>query len=314
MATEGGRGLSMSTQEERYAALSPYHEWSPLNARPPLRWPDGARLAFCLFVTMEAVDWVPPPGSLVPPTLVRGEAYPHIPDVHLTSPREYGNRVGAYRVMKLLDRYDIKATAAVDAGIAEHYPALIDACRSRGWEFVAHGLRSSRMVGEAMNEDDEVRYIESSLAAVEAAAGRAPDGWMGVEYGESSRTVRLLAERGVRYVCDWPNDEQPYPMTVPTGSIVGLPIMADLDDVNALHVRRWPLASYTQMVIKAFDRLYEDGATNGRVVVLNVHPWVMGQPFRVAQLERIVRHVSRHTDVWIATGEEVVDCYNRQRM
>ncbi len=290
-------------------ALSPYYSWSPIIARQPVTWPNGARLAVCLLVALESVDWVPPTGTYVPPTLKRGDAYPSVPDVHLTSPREYGNRVGIYRVMEVMDRYAVRASAAIDAGVAEAYPHLVQESMDRGWDLIAHGTRSSRMVTEEMGEDEERRSIAESMHAIAAAAGHDPSGWMGVEYGESSRTVPLLAEANLRYVCDWPNDEQPYQMSTPEGSLVALPVMAELDDVHALHVRRWTLGSYTQMVIDAFDRLYLDAEAGGRLMVLTVHPWVMGQPFRIRYLERIVQHIVEHEGVWVTTGDEVVDSY-----
>jgi peptidoglycan/xylan/chitin deacetylase (PgdA/CDA1 family) len=229
----------------------------------------------------------------------------------MTSFREYGNRVGAFRMFDALDQYGVKATVALDAEIATDYPALVAACTSRGYDLIAHGLSGSRMITEQMDEPTERAYIEASLGAVARVTGHTPAGWLGVEHGESSRTVRLLAEQGVRYVCDWPNDEQPYRMDVPTGSMVSLPILAELDDINALQVRRWSHEMYTGMVTTAFDRLHQDGAKQGRLMLLELHPWVMGQPYRIPYLKRILEHCTRTPGVWVATAGEIVDWFEQ---
>ena len=130
---------------------------------------------------------------------------------------------------------------------------------------------------------------------------------MGPEFGESARTPRLLAEAGVEYVCDWTNDEQPYEMTTPTGSLASLPICLDLDDVNALWERRMDVERYAQLVKESVDRLLEDGKTTGRLLVLNLRPWLMGQPFRIGYLEDVLEHLASREGVWAATGSEIVE-------
>src|SRR5581483_3874255 len=152
----------------------------------------------------------------------------------------------------------------------------------------------------------------TSLQAIEEASGKRPLGWLGPEYGESTRTPAVLARLGVRYVCDWPNDEQPYPMTVPIGELVSLPILLDLDDVVSHYVRHVSIMRYGQLLKDAFDGLYQDGATQGRLLALNVHPWLIGQPFRVKYFEDALRYVVAHEGVWKATGREIVDWYRGQ--
>ena len=138
----------------------------------------------------------------------------------------------------------------------------------------------SRMITGNMSEVQERDYIGDSIEAVRRATGSAPAGWLGPEYGESARTPQLLAQHGVRYVCDWTNDEQPYPMKTSDGDIHALPIMLELDDINALWDRKVAVDRYAEMLKESFDSLYRDGANSGRLMVLNLHPWLIGQPFR----------------------------------
>lgn len=289
---------------------NPYYDWSPISSRPPLRWANDARVALCVIVSLETMEWLPPKGSFIPPSALIQKAYPAIPDLHEVSPHEYGNRVGVFRVMRVLDKYGIKGTAALDAGIAEGYPFIIRQCQQRGWEFIGHGLSFSRMITERMS--DEREHIRRSLDALKRATGQFPAGWVGADYGESTRTVGLLAEMGVRYVCDWPNDEQPYRMKVPAGQMVSLPVMLDLDEVLTHRMRGIPIWRWSQMVTEAFDRLYQDGAASGRVLVLNLHPYLIGQPCRIKYLDEALGYIMRREGVWAATGSEIVDWYLKQ--
>ncbi len=288
---------------------NPYYDWSPISSRPQLSWPNNAQVALCVIVSLESLEWLPPKDAVLPPSAVRGGPYPAIPEMHEVSYHEYGNRVGIFRVMKVLDKYGIKGTAAVDAGIAAGYPFIIDQCQKRQWEFIGHGLSFSRMITERMNEDEERDYIHGSLDAVKQATGQTPVGWVGVDYGESTRTVRLLAEMGVRYVCDWPNDEQPYPMKVPVGQMTSLPVTLDLDEVFTHRMRSVTIQRWGQMVTETFDRLQHDGAASGRLLVLNIHPYLIGQPFRIKYLDEALGHIMSSGSVWAATGSEIVEWY-----
>jgi peptidoglycan/xylan/chitin deacetylase (PgdA/CDA1 family) len=291
---------------------NPYYGWSPLPARPQLRWPDEARIAVCIIVSLEYVELTPPAEALTPPSVVYMGPWPRVWDIPEVSHHEYGNRVGVFRVMKLLDRYRIRATVAMDAALAQVAPALVQHCMDRRWEFVGHGIAASRLISERMSEDEERATIRTSLDVLQEATGYRPVGWLSADYGESSRTVRLLADEGVRYVCDWPNDEQPYTMTVPTGTMVSLPVTLELDDIYTHRRRFIPTERWAEMAIEAFDQLYRDGERSGRLLVFNLHPWTIGQPFRIRHLGRVLEHMAGHSRVWKATAGEIVTWYEEQ--
>jgi allantoinase len=288
---------------------NPYYDWSPLPQRPPLRWPDGAHVALCVVVCIEQIEWLPPDGSVLPPSAVRFGPYPALYDVHEISHHEYGNRVGIFRVLDVLDRHGLRATAAIDALSAEGNPFVVARCLERGWELAGHGLSFGCMITEQMSEAEERRYIRRSLDAVRAAGGTPVRGWLGPDYGESTRTVRLLAELGVRYVCDWPNDEQPYRMKVPVGELISLPVTLDLDEVHTHRERGVSMQGWLRIVQESFDRLYRDGEQSGRLVVLNLHPYLIGQPWRIRYLDHALRYMLARPRVWAATGSEVADWY-----
>ena len=286
-----------------------YYDWSPIVTRPVLRWPGGARVALCVILCLEHYEWGPPTDGDMAANFPGGVGRRPFPDNHHFSRREYGNRVGIFRVMDVLDKYGIRATVAMDATVAQNYPYVVQECLRRGWEFIGHGISVNRMITSNMSEEEEQGYIRTALSAVEQAVGRRPTGWLGPEYGESTRTPALLAKEGIRYVCDWPNDEQPYRMKVPQGTMVSLPVMLDLDDTIAHWERHIPIEGWARMVGDAFDVMYKDGGWDGRLLVLNLHPWLIGQPHRVPQLDAALAHICRRAKVWKATGEEIVTWY-----
>ena len=295
--------------ERRFGMDHEHYDWSPLSTRGILRWPDNARLALSVVVTLEHMEWMPPEGSFQAANLAGGSAARPFPDYARISHREYGHRVGIYRVLDVLERHGIRPTVAMDALTANNYPYLVRHCLDRGCEIIGHGISVSRMITGNMPEQQEREYIQESLDALREATGVAPTGWMGPEYGESERTPRLLGEAGVRYLCDWANDEQPYPLKVPVGELYALPVMLELDDVVAMAQRKVTVERYATMLRESFDQMYDDGAVNGRAMVLSLHPWLIGQPFRIGSLDEALAYMMRRQGVWAASGAEVVDWY-----
>ena len=294
--------------ERRFGMDHEHYDWSPITTRGVLRWPEQARVALCVIVNLEHMEWSPPEGSWTAP-LPGGWGHRPFTDLARPSHREYGHRVGIFRVLDVLDKHGIKATIAMDALTAENYPYLVDHCLKRGCEIMGHGISASRMITGDMTEEHEREYIRTSVGAIVRATGSAPSGWLGPEYGESARTPQLLAEAGIRYVCDWANDEQPYPFKTPTGELLALPMMLEMDDVVALWDRRVTVARYGELLKQCFDVLHEDGARNGRLLAINLHPWLIGQPFRIRYLDGALGHMMAAGGVWAATGSEIADWY-----
>lgn len=289
-----------------------HYDWSPLNAgRTRVAWPGSARVALCVIVSLAHVEWRRPEGHYQVANFAGGYGASPFPDVTAWSHREYGHRVGIFRVLDVLQKHGITPTVAVDVLTAEHYPFLVRHCRERGCEFIAHGVSANRMITSRMTEDEEREYLRTCIETLTRATGKAPAGWMGPDYGESTRTPRLLAQAGLRYVCDWVNDEQPYPLKVPEGELHALPVTLPLDDIHALWDRRVDIDRYGAMIRESFDKLYQDGERSGRLLVLNLHPFLIGQPFRIGCLDAALGHIVQSPGVWAATGAEIIDAYVR---
>ena len=195
-------------------------------------------------------------------------------------------------------------TVAVNAAACERYPFLIEECRRRGWEFAAHGTHATRMVTAKLTERQERDLIEKAIAAVADATGSRPRGWVAQDYGETVRTPQLLAEAGLEYVADWPNDDQPYRMTTKP-SLISIPSQAEWDDVQLLWHRRVFTQRYPALIEEALSVLHAEGASSGRYFGLGIHPWLFGMPHRIRYLNEALDRIADFDGLWQATLGEV---------
>jgi peptidoglycan/xylan/chitin deacetylase (PgdA/CDA1 family) len=235
-------------------------------------------------VVLEYLEWQPPDGSITSRQLPGGLGHQlPFPDYVKHTHREYGHRVGIFRLLDMLERHRIAPLVAIDALTIERYPWLARHVRDRGCELVGHGISLSRMISSRMSADEERSYINDSLDAVATLTGARPQGWFGIEYNESERTPGLLAEAGVRYLCDWVNDEQPYPMHVPTGELWSVPLLLNADDAHTMGERRVPIDGYCRILVDSAQVMADDG---GRHLFIALRPWLSGQPFRARRLDQ----------------------------
>lgn len=280
-----------------------HYRFEPLPARPLLAWPAGARLAVFVIVHLETWELAPPADAHRDPRFV-GEYGSFFPDYRSWTQREYGNRVGAFRILDLLERHGIRATVAVNAELARRNPGLVARFAARGDEIVAHGTHATRMITSRMDEAAERAVIAEARAAL-APFGPRPRGWASQDHGESERTPQLLAEAGFDYVLDWPNDDQPYAMTT-RPPIVSIPSQAEWDDVQLLWLRRVPMARYPALVGEAAERLHAEG---GRVFGLSLHPWLAGMPHRVRHVDAALTRIRALPALWQSTAGEIAAHY-----
>jgi allantoinase len=285
----------------------PHYAWSPVPGRPSFQWPSSKPVAVAVVILVEHVEFSPPEGSLQ--TLIPGGVGPFpFPNLPLLAHREYGHRVGVFRVLDALRRHGAVPSVAIDAMSAERYPYIVERCREQGAEFVAHGISVSRVISQAMVEDTERAYIAESLDRLESAVEQRSAGWLGPEQSESTRTPELLRSLGIRYVCDWPNDDQPYEMDGHPG-LISVPTTYGLDDAAVLWSKATPLEAYERSVIEYFSGLAQEGEESGRTLVLVVRPWLTGQPFRIGSFEKIIDTIAASGQAWLTTTGEIASAY-----
>lgn len=282
-----------------------HYAFAALPDRAPLVWPGGARLAYCVFLYLEYWEVDAPKDAVTDPRM-KDSVAPFYPDYRTSTRMEYGNRVGIFRLLDLLDDHGLKVTVPVNAMALERYPYLVEACLKRGYELAAHGVSANRMLSSKMSADEEREAIGTCVEAIERVSGARPSGWIGQDYGQSARTPKVLADAGLDYVCDWPNDDQPYAMsyTNPHSGrrLISLPNQAEWDDVQMLWHRRVETPSYPAIVTEAFDVLLAEG---GRYFGLHVHPWLFGMPYRTRYLDATLARLAARPDVWQTTANTV---------
>lgn len=278
--------------------------YSALIDRPPLRWPDDARVAVWIQVNLE--HWgVDGPGTTLPPTAPR--AVPGV-DAKNTGWRDYGARVGLWRLMEVLDRHGMRGSAPINADVCTYYPEVIREVRQRSWELMGHGLSNDRTLA-GLSVDEERAVVRTSIEALTAAMGRPPKGWLGPGLVETTNTFDLLAEAGIEYVADWCNDDQPFPVEVKSGRLIGVPYSMEINDIPAFLGAGLSPRQFFQTMCDQFDVLYEEGASTGRIFGLCLHPFIAGQAFRAKWLDKGLEYVARHKQVWLATAEEIAAWY-----
>jgi allantoinase len=276
--------------------------YSPLGQRKPVAWPGGAKIAWCVYLYLEYLELDPPEGTMRDPRY-GGALGSHFPDYLNYSHREHGNRVGFWRVLELLDKHGIKATVPVNAMLAERYPRMVEECVKRGWEIAGHGISATRMLTSHLGDDEERAVIDRSLDTLEQASGIRPKGWFGQDFSESARTPALLAEAGLQYVADFPNDDTPYATN--HGALICMPNQAEWDDTQLMAVRRLMPWRWCDVVCEAFDYLHAEAHPSGTVMTLAIHPWLLGQAHRIKYLDAALARMTAYDDVWQANAASV---------
>jgi allantoinase len=280
------------------------YPYSAIVDRPPLRWPNGARVAVWVIPNIEHFLFDRPSTSVTAVTTSL------VPDVLNYSWRDYGVRVGIWRMMDVMEKHGVKGTVALNSDVCGQYPRIIEAGKQLGWEWMGHGNNNSTLINR-QSEDEERQLIKSVVDTIKSSTGRQPRGWLSPALSESHRTLDILAENGIEYVGNWVNDEQPYPMRVKTGSMLSMPYSIEMNDIPVFLDQGQAPEAFGKMICDQFDVLYEDGAKTGRVMSICLHPFLIGHPHRSKYFDRALAHIRSRQEVWITTGGEINDWYRK---
>jgi peptidoglycan/xylan/chitin deacetylase (PgdA/CDA1 family) len=275
-------------------------DYVPLSKRADYSWPGGKRLAMYVALNVETFGF----GMEIGPAL--GNAMP-MPDHRNWSWREYGNRVGVWRLLDLFDELQLPAAHLVNSYLYETHPDVPAAIRARGDEFIGHGRTNSEKPG-ARPEDDERKLIAEATATIRRHEGRAPAGWMTPLMMPSAVTLDLLKEAGYRYALDWPADDQPYWMRTRAGPILNVPYPLETNDfVPILQLHHDPV-QFADTFVRQFEEMVETSVRYPQVFAISLHTMVFGQPHRVRALRDGLRRILRHPDfdrVWLTRPGEI---------
>ncbi len=278
------------------------YTYSPIIERPDYDWPDGKRLAVYIALNIEHFSF--------------GEGLGHTPtnpgtppDVRNYAWRDYGLRVGIWRIFDLFEELELPACHLMNTTVYDYAPQVPARIRARKDEFIGHGRTNSEEQA-ACSENEERRLIEQTTEAFRRHEGKTPGGWMGPWISESLRTPDLLKEAGYRYLLDWCADDQPFWMTTRTGPVLSIPYHIEINDSPAQLTRRHTADDFTRMVTAHFDEQLRQSSKQPLVFSLALHTFVSGQPYRLAGLRDILSHIVNHPDadqVWFTRPGAIYD-------
>lgn len=282
---------------------NPLYDYSPIVERAPVSWPNGARLALYVGLNVEHYEIDKPSTSVVPTTAMLN------PDPLNYGWRDYGPRVGIWRLMDLLDSFGLRASVLLNSDVCDRYPRIIEEGNKRNWTWLAHGNNNSTLPA-ALPPEVEREMLGEMVDTITRTTGRAPKGWMGPALNSSYQTLDILAGMGLTYSLDFCADDQPFPMHVKAGRMITVPYSIEVNDITLFVGHSCTGPEFEQLVVDQFEQLYAESGESGRVMAIAVHPFVIGQPFRAKYLARALERVlGAHEDIWLPTTDEIADWY-----
>ncbi len=274
------------------------YAYSPISERPDYSWPEGKRLAVYVALNVEQFAWDESIESAIAPSGMHNKQ-------SVYAWRDYGNRVGFWRLMELFDELDIPIQAQLNTSIYEHAPQVPARLRQRGDEFLGHGISNSQEQG-ALDEDAERALIKTTTDAISQNEGKAPTGWMSPWLSQSAQTLDLLREAGYHYQMDWCCDDQPIWMKTRGAPILAMPYPVELNDNRAIVLHKMTPAQFADAIIDNFDEMLEQSARQPLVFPISLHTFVVGQPFRLRQLRRALKHITAQREkIWLTRPGDI---------
>jgi peptidoglycan/xylan/chitin deacetylase (PgdA/CDA1 family) len=310
----GGQTRSSSTGEDVSGAQTSSkrvrrpqrYDDSLIFERKPFTWPGGKTLAVWIIPNVEAWSFDSAVGVTTSPNPTNA-----VPDVINYAWREYGMRVGLWRIADVLDSAGVSATVALNSSVCEIFPKAVEEMKKRHWEFMGHGITNSQLLSSTSSLDDERNVIQTALGTIEHAVGERPKGWLGPGLAETFNTLDILAEEGLRYVGDWNNDDQPYAMKVKKGKMLSVPYCMELNDIGLFARHGYTGEEYLRAVTDQFETLYSESQKLARVMGIPLHPFLTGQPLHIKYFQQAIAHMQKQEHVWFATGNEIAEAYER---
>jgi len=298
----------LTYRRRRYGQDIDRHDWRLARDRKPISWPGGQAVAVMMVIPCEFYPLNPTSKPFGHP---RGMKTPY-PDLRHYTTRDYGNRVGVYRLLDVLRASGLKATFPLSAVLLQKARPLVDAIAADGHELAAAGLHTAAIHWGGMAREDEERMIAQTRAAFDEM-GLGPTCWMSPARNQSRQSLDLLAEHGFKRCLDWETDQVPVPARASSGTVLTLPVHNELEDASLILDRRQGEDRWADQVIEATEFLKTERQRYGaQMLGFQVTPFVMGQPFRVHAFRRIAETLDRDTAVWCATASQIADAFEKE--
>lgn len=290
------------------------YDYVPMPDRRPLRFPNGARLAVILTINLEYWEKFRPGqkeplftgGPMTIPHPLPGDVW----DTANWTWREYGQRVGVWRLIEVFDEAGVKPSCTVNGMIMTERKRIVDAVNQRGWELVPHNWAQNDLLTYYAGKPElERAVIKRTLEQYVEAIGRPAQAWLSSALRGTAYTPVFLKEFGLIAYCDYLNDDQPYLMQTTHGPIVCVPYSNDINDFNLFARGGMSAAAGVETLKLCFDQLYAESAAGGRLMNFGMHPHVMGHAHRIGALRNFIDYAKSHDGVWFASREEIATWY-----
>lgn len=284
-----------------------HYDYVPIIDRDPLVLPDRARVAVVPYINIEHFPADIPGTAIIPGTQQFN------PDPLNYGWRDYGNRVGLWRMMELMDKCGMRATVCLNSEVIREYSRIIEEGKKRNWAWIGHGINNAPAnFLSGIDEDKEREIIKDVLDTMEQAIGRKTRGWLSPFLTHTDNTPNILADMGVEYLCDYTADDHPFPLNTKTNSLIAVPYTVELNDIPAFQSVGVSSAAFGDMIIDQFDVLYEEGATNARIMPICLHTFWVGQPNKFKHLKRAFEYICSHENIWLTTADGVNEWYREK--
>jgi len=281
---------------------NPRFPYSAITARPDFTWPGGKRLAVYTALCLEHFSYGTGGGLPYSPGLKHPNSYNY-------GWREYGNRVGGWRLLELYQEYGLPLSLLLNTACYDHCPELVRAFTERGDEIVAHGHTNSEHPND-LTPDQERDMIRAVTEAIETHSGARPQGWMSPGAHPSAATEDLLAEFGYHYTLDWPMDDQPNWMTTVNGPLLSVPYPHEVNDVPMIVLHDGTASAFADMCIDNVAEMLDQSRRQPLACGITIHSFIVGQPFRIRQYRRVLDYLNAHSDeIWFATAGQICEHY-----
>lgn len=279
--------------------------YSAIVDRPVWHAPEGARMFVWIIVNVEhwSIERAMPRTILSPPM-----GQPLLPDVPNWAWHEYGMRVGFWRFFDALGERGIKPTLAINGMVCQSYPRIAEAAHNAGWEFMGHGF----VQGPMHKVDDQAKAVAQTIETITSLTGSAPMGWESPGLTETAETLDILSAAGIRYVADWVLDDQPVWLQARPQPVLSVPYTVEINDIPMMLLQAQTAEEFHRRGVAQLDRLWLDSAKQTRVMSISIHPYIMGVPHRIAQLERLLDAVLAKPEVHLCQGVEIYQSFAAQ--
>lgn len=289
------------------------YNYVPISERQPLKWPNGKRVALIMTFNLETWDLVKDtdkPYYAGGPALLPNALPGNVPDYPNYTWREYGQRVGVWRLYDLFDEMGVPASCTTNAVTFERRKAMVQACLDRGWELVAHNYEQGELLSDYTHDIEKERdVIGRSIETYEKHVGERPKGWLSSSLRGTANTAAILAKEGFTFFCDIMNDDQPFMMQTENGPIVSVPYSNEINDFTILTRRGFTANQYRDILIDELDQLYKEGAHHGRIMNVGLHPHVSGRACQIRAIREFIEYAKSLDGVWWPTRAEIAEWY-----